>query len=165
MKAFGLTIETLFHEKIMLYRDLLDVLEQEKKSITEIDIEGLWGISEKKQQIASRIENIRKMIIHTLKDASPSLDMDEDQFDISRILSVVPSEIAERLKKVQVTLVSLKNNIQVLLSENKRFVGEYLNVLDELIGVITDSGSPGEIYGKDRCSGKLNSHLLLHREV
>jgi len=53
----------------------------------------------------------------------------------------------------------------VLLSENKRFVGEYLNVLDELIGVITDSGNPGEIYGKDRCSGRLSSQLLLHREV
>ncbi len=167
MKAFGLTIETLFHEKILLYGDLLDVLEQEKKSITEIDIEGLWGISEKKQQIASKIEDIRKKIIHTLKDASPShgMDVDEDQFEISRILSVVPSEIAERLKKVHVTLISLKNNIQVLLSENKRFVGEYLNVLDDLIGIITDSGSPGEIYGKDRCSGRLNSQLLLHREV
>ncbi len=165
MKAFGLTIETLFHEKILLYRDLLDVLEQEKKSITEIDIEGLWGISEKKQQIASKIDDIRKKIIHTLKAASPSPDVDEDQFEISRILSVVPSEIAERLKKVHVTLVSLKNNIQVLLSENKRFVGEYLNVLDDLIGFITDSGSPGEIYGKDRCSGRLNSQLLLHREV
>ena len=165
MKAFGLTIETLFHEKILLYRDLLDVLEQEKKSITEIDIEGLWEISEKKQQIASKIEDIRKKIIHTLKDASPSPDVDEDKFEISRILSVVPSEIAERLKKVHVTLVSLKNNIQVLLSENKRFVGDYLNVLDDLIGVITDSGSPGEIYGKDRCSGRLNSQLLLHREV
>ncbi len=165
MKAFGLTIETLFHEKILLYRDLLDVLEQEKKSITEIDIEGLWEISEKKQQIASKIEDIRKKIIHTLKDASPSPDVEEDQFEMSQILSVVPSEIAERLKKVHVTLVSLKNNIQVLLSENKRFVGEYLNVLDELIGIITDSGSPGEIYGKDRCSGRLNSQLLLHREV
>ena len=62
MKAFGLTIETLFHEKILLYGELLDVLEQEKKSITEIDIESLWEISEKKQQIALRIENIRKMI-------------------------------------------------------------------------------------------------------
>ena len=66
MKAFGLTIETLFHEKILLYGDLLDVLEQEKKSITEIDIEGLWEISEKKQQIASKIEDIRKKIVHTL---------------------------------------------------------------------------------------------------
>ena len=165
MKAFGLTIETLFHEKILLYGDLLDVLEQEKKSITEIDIEGLWGISEKKQQIASKIENIKKKIILTLKDASPSSDVGEDQFEISQILSVVPSEIAERLKKVHVTLLSLKNDVQVFLSENKRFVGEYLNVLDDLIGIITDSGSPGEIYGKDRCSGRLNSQLLLHREV
>ena len=165
MNAFGLTIETLFHEKILLYGELLDVLEQEKKSITEIDIERLWGISEKKQRIASKIEGIRKKIIRTLKDTAPSMDLNEDRFEISQVLSRVPSDIAERLKKVHVTLVTLKNNIQVLLSENKRFVGEYLNVLDELICIITDSGSPGEIYGKDRYSGKLNSHLLLHREV
>jgi len=165
MKAFGLTIETQFHEKILLYRDLLDVLEQEKKSITEIDIESLWEISEKKQRIASKIENIRKKIVHTLKDSSPSPDVDEDRFELSRIMSVVPSEIAERLKKAHVTLVSLKNNIQVLLSENKRFVGEYLNVLDELIGIITDSGKPNQVYGKDRYAGRLAAPMFLHREV
>ena len=165
MKTLGLTIETLFHEKILLYGELLDVLEQEKKSITEIDIESLWRISERKQQLASKIDGIRKKIIRTLKDAAPSSEVNEDRFEISQILPMVPSDIGERLKKVQVTLITLKNHIQVLLSENKRFVGEYLNVLDELIGIITDTGRSGETYGKDRYTGKLNSHLLLHREV
>ena len=165
MKAFGSTIETLFQEKILLYGELLEVLEQEKLSITEIDIEGLWGISEKKQKIASKIEDIRQKIIQTLKDVSPFPDVDDDQFSISQILPMVPSEMAERLKKTHLTMVSLKNNIRALLSHNKRFVGEYLSVLDELIGIITDSGSSGEIYGRDRCSGKLNPRLLLHREV
>ena len=169
MEAFGLTIKTLFHEKIMLYRDLLDVLELEKKSITEIDIESLWEISNRKQQIASKIETIRNKILHSLKDAPASFDMHEndlnDPYDISKILSVVPSEIAQGLKQAHLTLISLKNDVQVFLSENKRFVGEYLSVLDELIGIITDSGNPGEVYGKDRYSGKLNANLILHREV
>ena len=165
MKTIGLSIETLFQEKILLYRDLLDVLEQEKKSITEIDIEDLWEISEKKQQIAAKIENIRKETVHILRSANPSLTSENDEFEISQILSVVSPETAERLKKSHVTLISLKDRIQVLLSQNKRFVGEYLNVLDELIGIITDTGNSGEIYGKNRYSGKFDSHLLLHREV
>lgn len=165
MKTFGLTIETLFHEKILLYRDLLDILEQEKKSITEIEIEQLWEISEKKKKIASQIENTNQKIIDTLKEASLPLDADEDQFDVSQILAAVPTEVSERLRKAHMTLISMKNDVQAVLSANKRYVGEYLSVLDELIGIITDSGKPNQVYGKDRYAGRLAAPLLLHREV
>ena len=40
MKMTGSKIETLFHEKILLYRDLLDVLKQEAESITAINVEA-----------------------------------------------------------------------------------------------------------------------------
>ena len=44
-------------------------------------------------------------------------------------------------------------------------MGEYLSVLDELIGIITDSASQKPVYGKDRHPAKTGTNLLLHREV
>ena len=161
----GLTIENLLHEKVLLYRDLLDILEQEKKSIQEIDIDSLWKISRRKQEIASEIETARGKILDALKHASISHDMDMESFEIPKILAALPEDVNERLRKVNVTLLSIKDDIQGLLRENKQFVGEYLNVLDELIGIITDSGSREPVYGRDRHPAKTGANLLLHREV
>ena len=78
------------------------------------------------------------MILDQLTKVSIPHDMDTTTFQTAKILSLLPKEIGEPLGKAQVTLVSLKKDIQSRLVENKRFVGEYLAVLDELIGIISD---------------------------
>ena len=161
----GHRIEALFHEKIHLYRDLLDVLKQEAESITAINVDALWKISDKKHRIASKIEDVRRMILDQLTKASIPHDMDTTTFQTVKILSLLPKEIGEPLGKAQVTLVSLKKDIQSRLVENKRFVGEYLAVLDELIGIITDAGNPEPIYGKRQRPEKSTTNLFFRREV
>ncbi|MBW1960460.1 MAG: flagellar export chaperone FlgN [Deltaproteobacteria bacterium] len=165
MKRNGSTIETLFHEKILLYRDLLETLKQEKESIFKIDVDALWRISDKKQRIASEIKGARQKILDELTKASIPHGMDIATFQAGEILSVVPSTLSQRLRKVHVILVSLKNEIQNRLEENKEYVGEYLSVLDELIGIITDAGTPKPVYGKNRCPEALTTNLFIHREV
>jgi hypothetical protein len=165
MKMIGSKIETLFHEKILLYRDLLECLKQEAESITAINVEALWKISDKKQRIASKIEGVRGMILDQMAEASIHHDMDTTTFQTAKILSLLPKEIREPLGMAQLTLVALKNDIQNRLDENKRFLGEYLAVLDELIGIITDAGNPEPIYKKRPCPEKSTANLILHREV
>lgn len=158
-------MEALFHKKIMLYGDLSDILKQEKKSIMEIDIDSLWKISEEKQKIASDIDGVRRSILDALTEASIPHDMDVASFQISRILAVLPKGIGERLNKAYVTLLALKDEVQGFLEENKRFVREYLEVLDDLIGIITDVGGPEPVYDKSRYPVKTATNLLLHQEV
>ncbi|MBW1698327.1 MAG: flagellar export chaperone FlgN [Deltaproteobacteria bacterium] len=165
MKRNGSTIETLFHEKILLYRDLLETLKQEKESIFKIDVDALWRISDKKQRIASEIEGVRRKILDQLAKASIPHGMDVTTFQVGKILSVLPDTLSQRLRKAHVTLVSLKNEVQNRLEENKGYVGEYLSVLDELIGIITDAGTPKPVYGKNRCPEALTTNLFLHKEV
>ena len=165
MKMPEVKIETLFHDKILLYNDLLEVLDWEKKSILNLDVDALWKISDQKKKLSIKIEAVRQSILNVLTDASIPHDMDLVSFQTSKVLGMMPEPIRERLGKAHVTLVSLKNEIRGRLEENKRFVGEYLDVLDELIGIITGNGSTGPIYGRRPHPEKFNTNLLLHKAV
>lgn len=165
MEVSGLTIESLYQEKIVLYQDLLDALEMERKSIIDIDVDALWKVSEQKSRIARKIEKKQQQILVQLKDLPVRNGMDISSIDAQKIPDLLPNEIKERLNKVKVTLGTLKKEIQVRLKENKGYVGEYLTVLDEIIGVVTDTGKQNPVYNRGRRAGNPATHLLLHREV
>jgi hypothetical protein len=165
MEVSGLTIESLYQEKIILYQDLLDALETERKSIINIDVDALWKVSEKKSRIARKIEKKQQQILVQLEGLPVRYGMDISSIDAQKILDLLPNEIKERLKKVKVTLGTLKKEIQVRLKENKGYVGEYLTVLDEIIGVVVDTGKQNPVYNRGRRAGNPATHLFLHREV
>jgi len=165
MKVSGLTIESLYQEEIALYQDLLDALEMERKSIIDIDVDALWKVSEQKSRIARKIEKKQQQILLQFKDLPVRYEMDISSLDAQKILDLLPREIKERLQRVRVTLGTLKKEIQVRLKENKGYVGEYLTALDEIIGVVTDTGKRNPVYNRGRRAGNSATHLLLHREV
>ena len=165
MEVSGLTIESLYQEKIVLYQDLLDALEMERKSIIDIDVDALWKVSEQKSRIARKIEKKQQQILVQLEDLPVRNGMDISSIDAQKILDLLPNEIKERLNKVKVTLGTLKKEIQVRLKENKGYVGEYLTVLDEIIGVVTDTGKRNPVYNRGRRAGNSATRLFLHREV
>lgn len=165
MEVSGLTIESLYQEKIVLYQDLLDALEMERKSIIDIDVDALWKVSEKKSRIARKIEKKQQQILEQLEGMPVEHGMDNSSLDGQKILDLLPREIKERLRKVRVTLGTLKEETRVRLKQNKGYVGEYLTVLDEIIGVVTGTGKRNPVYNRDRRAGNSATHLLLHREV
>ena len=75
------------------------------------------------------------------------------------------AEVKERLHKACVTLMSLKSEIRVRLEENKRYVGEYLSILDEMIDLVTHTGYSKPVYDRCRYPAKPSTPLFLHREV
>ena len=165
MEVSGLTIESLYHEKILLYRELSDLLDQERKTILDIDVDALWRISEQKNDIARKIEGLQRQVLALLDDLSIAHDMDIDSFDGSQVFHLMPNPVKERLHKAHVTLLTLKHETGVRLAENKRYVEEYLAVFDELIGIITHAGHPEPVYDRRRYPAKPSPHLFLHREV
>jgi hypothetical protein len=165
MEESGLTIESLYQEKIVLYQDLLDALEMERKSIIDIDVDALWKVSEKKSRIARKIEKKQRQILVQLEGIPVEHGMDISSLDAQKILYLLPREIKERLRKVRVTLGTLKEEIRVRLKQNKGYVGEYLTVLDEIIGVVTDTGKQNPVYNRGLRAGNPATRLFLHREV
>ena len=160
------TLENLFHEKIMLYQDLVECLKKEHEVLTNTDMDRLWEIADEKQTIVARIESVRNKILTALPDVAIDRLTDDVSFDLARVYSVIPRMQRGRIKKPYFSLVSLKGEIQRRSRENKRFIEECLSFLDELIGIITDTGKQGAVYDNGRCSrNKDHANLLLHREV
>ena len=160
------TIEELFHEKILLYRDLIECLEQEKRSIVETDVDSLWRVSDKKQAIAVKIEDVRKRILESLDNAGIDHTMEISTFNSSNVVSLLPEENAKQIRMVDVTLIRLKEEIKGMVKANKSFVEEYLSVLDELIGIITNTDQSGQVYDSNQYyEGQGKTNLFLHKEV
>lgn len=160
------TLEDLFYEKIMLYQELVDCLSQEKDFLIKTDIDALWEISDKKLAVVKRIESVRGKILSTLSDASIDHGMDVTSFSLTSLLSLIPREARSPFRKAHLSLVGLKAEIRQRSQENKVFVEQSLDFLDELIGILTNAGGTNDVYTKGRIlPNKTQGPVLLHREV
>lgn len=160
------TLENLFHEKILLYQDLVECLKKERDVLINTDMDALWEIADEKQSVVSRIEAVRDKILSALSEAAIDHRMDAVSFDLARVYSLIPRMHGERIKRPYLSLVNLKGEIQRRSQENRVFIEECLGFLDELIGIIADTGKQNAAYDNGRSSRhKGQANLLLHREV
>jgi len=154
-------------QKIMLYQDLSNILELEKESLAAGDVEALWSFSDKNHAVITKITEHRMEILSVLCEAGISHDMNSTTFRLSRLLELLPPERTGRLRNFNVPLMKIKDQINYMARENRRFVEEYLEVLDDLIGIIANAGNPGQVYGNDMQSKtkKQKTNLFIHQEV
>jgi flagellar biosynthesis/type III secretory pathway chaperone len=166
MKTLIQTLEDLFYEKLILYQELVECLKQERQFLIKTDMDALWEISDKKQSIVPRIERVREKMLATLSDASIDHGMDVSSFRLATVLSVIPYTDRGRFKKVYMSLVGLESETRQRSRENRLFVQQSLDFLDELIGIIANAHTPRPVYDG---AGGLNkngpTNLLLSREV
>jgi flagellar biosynthesis/type III secretory pathway chaperone len=160
------TLEELFYQKIMLYQELADCLDQEREFLVKTDMDALWEISDKKQAIVTHIESVRGKILSTLSEASIDHGMNAGSFSLAKVLSLIPSEARAPFRKANLSLANLKAETRQRSQENKLFVEQSLDFLDELIGILTNTGKKNEVYSKGQVlPNKAQGNLLLHREV
>lgn len=160
------TLENLFHEKILQYQDLVECLKKEHDVLINTDMDGLWDIAYEKKSIVASIEALRSKILTALSEAGIDHRTDAVSFDLAHVYSLIPRTNRVRFKKPYLSLMSLKGEIQRRSQENRLFVEECLNFLDELIGIIADTGKQGTVYDNSRSSRtKDHANLLLRREV
>lgn len=166
METLTNNLENLFQEKIETYQLLVDMFIEEKKSLEDADVDALWKFSDKKQNISTRIAEIRLKILAQLTKAGISHDMNATSFHSPKIISLLPQKLGRKIQKNHVSLITIKKQIHNLSEGNKKFVEDYLGILDELIGIITNSGKPEPEYNpKTYGNREKKTNLLLHREV
>lgn len=159
-------LEDLFHRKIMLYQELVESLKQERALLAKPDMDGLWDVSDRKQMLVTRIEGVRSDILCALANASLQYDMDEEDFSLAAVMAAFPQENKGRFRQSYLSLVHLKAEVRQRSLENKVFVEQSLDFLDELISIIADTGVPDRPYtngGSIHQSGSFN--VLVSREV
>lgn len=156
----------LLEEKIDTYNQLTAVLAQEKTSLENADVDALWKFSEEKQRLATRIAELRTAILSYSKDIGIIHNMNESSFRMATLANLAPKPIARVLHRYHADLISLKKTVQSLSEENKRFVQDYLNILDELLGIITNAGKPAPLYdNRSYCKNSSQTNLFVSREA
>lgn len=141
MEKFADKIEDMFQEKLSLYKALKTVLEQEKKYIVDLDVDYLWKMTDRKNQLALEIEQIRDRILCLLEENKVPLNMGPEPFSLFRVINCLPfsATIKSELKKVKTELDMIKQELAGLASENKRYANEYLSVINGIFATITGS--------------------------
>lgn len=160
------SLERLFHEKILLYQDIKECLKRERDCLLRTDIDGLWQIAEEKHSIVSGIEGVRGRIMALLSGASTGDGMSESSFIQGDLFSLIPKEHRGRFKMAYLSLAALKDEIRQMGLENRLFIQESLDFMDELIAMLAGVDKIRPTYNNSRsleCRGHAN--LLLHREV
>ena len=131
----------MFQEKLLVYKELKKILEQEKDYITDIDVGSLWKMTDRKKQLASEIEQIRGRILCLLEENNVSLSMKSKFFNLANIINGLPcpSKIKYSIKKVKVELDIIKEDLAGLAASNKQYTNEYLSVINGIFATITGS--------------------------
>ncbi len=159
-------IVSMLQEKLVLYHSLIDVLEQEKKSLIASDVETLWQFSDQKQKYVREIEALRTRMLAELDHMGVDHGMNALTFRVERMFAFLPNQRDRLMENLQRALLTAKTKVHALSRANKNFVEEYLSVLDEMIAIITSAGRNAVPYERPRVPGRQErANLLLHREV
>lgn len=159
----GLTF--LFQEKLRLYHELVEILKSESRAIISSQVDQLWETARRKNQIVSDVEVLRGRILQHLTNAGISHDMTAAQFNVSRVMGLVPLEIRKTLLHFQSFFLLIKEEIRSRTRENMAYAEKYLSTIDELMSLFMGAGNDSHLYDRSRMADKYKTYSRLHREV
>jgi flagellar biosynthesis/type III secretory pathway chaperone len=165
MKMAEGSIETLFQEKEVLYRKLVELVKNEKKQIVDADVTALWQMSDRKQALVSEIEQIRGQILEAATAISVDHGMVPRTFQADRLAAMLSADLGRRLIPVQSSLVTLKKEIQSVCFDNKQYIESKLGMIDELMTIMTGRNNQRQGYGAEYAAGRSGGPMLFRREV
>jgi len=153
-------IEKFFYKKIMLYNDLLHCFEAERKALINIEINELWELSKKKDELCEKIKSIRMAIMEAVQPSD-----DQKSFHLNRIMDAIPKKQKDKFEKLYLRILKIKGEIEILRKQNILYIDDSLKFMDEMISILTGETESDSVYN-DRCHFKSSGpHLFLNREV
>lgn len=167
MENFTCEMETLLMEKLQLYRLLNQLLVDERKAIVNIDVDALWRNAEKKKELAGKIQELRKQILELVRQNVGFTDMTETSFSLSYLIRTLPvsSDDRQALRKLARSFDDEKNQLAQSASDNKKYVDEYLSVIDEIMGTAVDNSANAQYTQMGAVPDSKMQKCLIHARV
>jgi hypothetical protein len=141
-------IRKMYLEKMDLYRELLDVMNEEKRSVIRADIPALWETTRKKQALGDRIQAIRDAILDKARDPE-LLGESLETYSFATIVASFPEKERKIMNEHIRILTLLKRQIASVVNENKRYLEESLRTVEDLMHIFTRNCGREERYGRD----------------
>ncbi|ACN16755.1 putative flagellar apparatus related protein [Desulforapulum autotrophicum HRM2] len=162
MEHFTDRLETLIHEKLVCYRQLTALLEADRQAILAMDVDSLWRITTKKNEIARQIERLRCKLLEVLDLQGIVHSMEPASFRLSTLVSLLSkTRDRARIEAMKIAIDAQKDEIQGLASENKRYINDYLKVVGDVMSTIVKmSGQDQYAFSGKICEGRESNHFI-----
>lgn len=167
MEHFTPDIEDLLNEKLALYKKLNTLLKEEREFIVNMDIDSLWKSAERKNKIARDIQGLREKILYHLEEKFGSNDMDIRSFSISYLIRTLPvsKELKTKFRQIKLAIENEKAELGQVASDNKKYVNEYLLVIDDIMAVAVDNSKHSQYDVSGTLPGTKTLNRLIHARV
>jgi len=150
-------------EELKLYRELIEVGEEERRILLGGDHQGLMGTAERKLALCTRLgeaQDARREIMRALAPAG------EEPPRLKSLAHLLPPERREAYRAMVDQLAALAQRLAGLNQANKGFIEEALDMVETIMATLTTGGRP-QGYGA-RGQGKVmgpSMPRMLAREV
>ncbi|MCD4720738.1 MAG: flagellar protein FlgN [Desulfobacula sp.] len=167
MENFTPDIEDMLNEKLGLYKQLNALLREEREFIVTIDVDSLWKSSEQKRKITQKIQGVREKILYHLEEKFGTNDMDIRSFSVSYLIRTipVPKEVKIKFRQIKLAIENEKNELVQVAFENKKYVQEYLLVIDDVMSVAVDNSEYAQYSHTGIKPNTKTSNCLIYAEV
>lgn len=148
MEKFAYEIEQLIQKTLFLYEKIYEVLLKEKIHIVDMNVDALWETISRKKSLVMSIEAIKQEAVCLFNQTYPGLEKDATVLTFPYIVRImnIPCEKKEELRKLILSIDTIKSDIKGLASENSKFINDHLSVIDGIFSTIinrTDKGNYG----------------------
>ena len=167
MEKFAADMSGLLQETLERYRELKVLLETEKKYVTDMDVQSLWTSTERKKALARAIEDLIRRILGRAKNYTAHSKMDVRSFRVGDVVSDLPlkMEMKSKFKSLGLEIDTIKREIDLLARENKRYIHQYLSVIDGIFATINQRPNENHYSKQGQILAPNEPRRLLHAEV
>ena len=159
------TIIHLLETKEALYLELQEILEKESRLLgtPELELKELWTFTEEKNRLSMEIDALRQRLLdmaaHRLGLTPPFAPL-----HLRELPRLFPEE-EPRITRCVETLIFVKGKIRKVAESSVSFVESYLDTVEEVIDMLTETSSETRIYGVDRHLMEPGGSVLIRGEA
>jgi flagellar biosynthesis/type III secretory pathway chaperone len=151
MENLNQRITSGYQKETSLFQDLLACLDLERDNLINLNLENLWTVMEKKQNLLESIEGVQGEIKGLLAQEGAKGAVSPDE--------------RHKLTSLSERVLHMKEEVRARVKENVLFIQETLGFFDELIQIFMANGESGRTYHPAAKKAGNVAPLFLYKEV
>jgi flagellar biosynthesis/type III secretory pathway chaperone len=149
------TIADIIEQESECLEEFLKLLVVQQKYLVENDIDHLRQGVDRQQELINRIKMLEKDRIKVLMEYSRQHDLDPAEVTMTNLANRAEGEIADKLMKLQNSLLSLHSKIEKAKRKNEFLIEHSMRHIEGTIKLIAGQNAVGSDYAPHEKKGNL----------
>lgn len=162
-------ISGLLDKQKSLYETLHDIALQDREHIVNMDVTALWQTTDRKKQLARDIQETTEMLFQSFRSGKGKVRPDNIKktgnltggIEMLDVPLMEKAELRQRIQGIQ----RIKEDVALRSSENKRYLTDYLSVIDGIFSTLMPRKDNGRYSAAGKVDPAKNSQYLIQAEV